>query len=63
MRKYIYLFAATILFSGCFAIVDNSAEGRKVTSFMVTKDEAIDILDRVDESDPEQTHEIRWIRK
>ncbi len=54
MLKLISLLLAVFLLSGCVAIVDESAQGRKVKSFLITNDETVDLIDRINETPEEE---------
>ena len=66
MKKPVCLLFASILLCGCFAIVDDSSGERKVRSFIITNDETIDHLEKIDAKEQEDQEdkdldgEVRW---
>ena len=58
MKKLICLLSLLVFLSGCLAIVDESSQGRKVKSFIITKDETLDLLERIDNKKVEDKHII-----
>ncbi len=51
-----------VFVSGCFAIVDNQGEVSRVKTFLITDDETLYLLDKVQEKDPDEKHEIRFFK-
>ena len=48
---------------GCFAIVDNQEEVSNVKTFLITDDETLDLLDKVEAKNPEEKHEIKLFKR
>lgn len=49
-----YMMISLLVLSGCISIVDETQDGRKVRSFIVTSDETLDLMERIDKVSPEQ---------
>lgn len=49
MVRFLLLLFAAFLLSGCFAIIDNSGEEKKVRSFIITEKEALDLIQRINQ--------------
>ncbi len=62
MYRLIFLFLMTVLVSGCFAVVDNQGDVSRVKSFIITEDEALDLLDEVEAKDPSEKKEITFFK-
>lgn len=59
MRK-IFIFSILALFLyGCIAFVDRSSDERQVKSFLITKDETLNIVDQADEKSPDEKREYK----
>jgi len=56
--KISILIAAFLIFCSCIAIVDERAEGRKVKSFIISKDEAESLIEQVEDKSSEEKTEI-----
>jgi hypothetical protein len=63
MNKMLLFLLASLVLGGCFAIVDEGSEGRKVKSFIITEEEALDILEKAREKDPFEKYEIKLFKK
>jgi hypothetical protein len=58
MKKPIYGLTFLIFLCGCFAIVDDRSETKKVKSFIISKEETLYIMQKADEKKPEEKHQI-----
>jgi hypothetical protein len=56
--KISILIATFLIFCSCIAIVDERAEGRKVKSFIISKDEAESLIEQVEDKSSEEKTEI-----
>jgi hypothetical protein len=63
MKRPFLILISVLLLNGCVAIVDESSGTRKVKSFIVTSDETLDLLERMDKVDPSQKREIRLFKR
>jgi hypothetical protein len=48
--------------SGCFAIVDHQGEVARVKTFIITDDDTLDLLERVEDKDPSQKHTLPFFK-
>ena len=53
MKQYMMAISLLVL-GGCISIVDETQEGRRIRSFIVTSDETLDLMERIDKVSPEQ---------
>jgi len=63
MKNFLLFLFFGLFACGCFAIVDESSDGRKVKSFMITHDETLDMLRQMDEKEPTSTYELELFKK
>ena len=63
MNRLLLILTLMILLAGCVSIVDESSGTRKVKSFVITSDETLDLLERMDKVDPEDTREIHIFKR
>jgi hypothetical protein len=61
LRKALVLFLL-IFMSGCFAIVDNQGEVSRVKTFVITDDETLELLDKVENKDSSEKHKVRFFK-
>ena len=63
MVKIVVLCLAACFMAGCFAIVDNKGEVSNVKTFLITDDEALDLLDKVEAKDPADKREFKFFKR
>jgi len=59
MQKGIYILLFAMFLVGCVAFVNEGSEGRKVKSFIISREEAIDILDQTNQQTPDKEFEVK----
>ncbi|MBN2120293.1 MAG: hypothetical protein JW734_04495 [Candidatus Omnitrophica bacterium] len=63
MKKVLLLFCIALLLGGCFSIVDDTGEHRRVKSFGITNDEVLDMLEEMDTTPDDEKKEYKLFEK
>jgi len=58
MRLIVFFIILSFIL-GCVAVVDESSGLREIKSLIITKEETNDLLDRVNDTEPSQKHQIQ----
>lgn len=63
MRISLLLAVLALYLCGCLAIVNEKAGKKEVKSFMITEEETIDMLEQIDDLEPNSEYEIELFKK
>ena len=62
IRTVLIMAFVSVLVCGCFAIVEHQGEVARVKTFLITDDDTLDLLDRVNAKDPGEKHKVPFFK-
>ena len=63
MKKFVILLGSIFFLCGCFAIVDDTSGTRTIKGFGISKDETLDMLERVNSKSGAEKKEITFFSR